>query len=221
MAWASAIIGGVGIVGSLVGSKRASDSADRTANMQNRISQQNIDFQREQYDRWKGIYGNLQEDLGTYFTNMTGDKQLGMELNTIEEQRQRALQQEHTNMASRNLDGSGADIQAQQDIEFGANRASNEARNTIDDRVRAKQMNFLNGGLGKDMQIANGIGNANNAMVNSLGQQGAIRQNNINRSNNDIQGIIGYGSSILTAGLNRSNTAGQPNYAQAEQQGLF
>jgi len=93
----SAVIGGASAVYS-------SNKADKAAKRGEALSRQSLALQQRQqmfdenrymeaegeYQKWKSIYGPLQEDLGTYYKNLTGTQLSNREVIRIQDASQKA-----------------------------------------------------------------------------------------------------------------------------------
>lgn len=162
------------------------------------LTKEQIAFQREQYEDWKGIYGPLQEDLGTYFKNITGNTIAAEQLTQIQRESQAAQQQIDQQFAQRGLGGSGLEAAALTQNIFGTAQQKAQVRASADEQAMNKKMGFLGLGMG---QGSNMLGNINQAygqgagnlmnISSSLGQQAT----SISNANMSTMGtLIGAGT---------------------------
>jgi len=146
---------------------RAHKEAQAQTDRANALTDEQIAFQRQQYDDWKSIYGPLQEDLGTYFKNLNGSKLAAQAITKVQAESQKAQQNIDKDLAQRGLSGSGMEAAALMNNEFTtANQKANIRANA--DSVAAKQkMGFLGLGLGQGTQMLGINANVGNTGINS------------------------------------------------------
>lgn len=142
---------------------KAAKDSDRAYTM----ATDEIDFQRKQYDDWKSIYGPLQEDIGTYFKNITGGKIAAHQIQNIQQEYQAAQQNVDTQLAQRGLTNSGLAAQTLVSNNMQAAQAKATARTNADTMAQQQKMGFLGLGLGQGTSMLGINAQASNTGVNS------------------------------------------------------
>jgi len=144
------------------------------AELSYKISKEQLDFQKAQYDDWKSIYGPLQEDLGTYFKNLTGDAMAAKQITEIQAGAQAAQQQVDQQLAQRGISGSGLEASLLQSNAFSTEMAKANVRANADTMAAQQQMGFLGLGLGQGNSMLSNIANtANSAAANQANMSNA------------------------------------------------
>jgi len=126
-----------------------------------------IKFQRDQYDDWKSIYGPLQEDIGTYFKNITGGKIATKQVQSIQREYQAAQTNIDAQLAQRGLSNSGLQAQTLVSNNIQAAQAKATARTNADSIAQQQKMGFLGLGLGQGTSMLGINAQASNTGVNS------------------------------------------------------
>lgn len=188
------------------GQDKAQQSADKQAERSYNFTREELDFQREQYDEWKSIYGPLQEDLGTYYKNLTGDALadsiVSRYVTEVQIESQRVAQQNRVDLAQRGMSNSGLGASLQNQNLFQAGMAKADVRATAqqkaDDIVEQKKLGFLGVGLGQGTQMLGtqaNIANTGASTSSSLSGQYLNQATTIGKSNTaattDLAGTVG------------------------------
>ncbi len=126
-----------------IGDKRAADKQQHAIDAENDKARQELKAKK---DAWTEIYGDLEQNLADYYTNLTPDILEATGLQDEAESFAKAKKHYTTLIAQRGLGGSGleADFLAKQEIGSAERRA--EIRATAEETVREKQRSFLQGG---------------------------------------------------------------------------
>ncbi len=163
------------VVGSVATGYMGSKSADKATKAQADASEAQIEFEREQYDDWKELYGPIEQNLATYYQGVTPETYAAVGLEDYNEQYQKSVERMNETFAQRGIlpsSGIAASTAAQGEL------AASEARANI--RVSAEQQaindktNFLQIGMGQ---------NPSNSMSQALGQQAALATQQSNLAN--------------------------------------
>jgi len=210
------IIGGIGMLATgILGHNESSKDRKESSRQSDRsyaLTKDELDFQKAQYNDWKSIYGPLQEDLGTYFKNLTGDNLSAQHLQAIQEESQKSQQQIDTALSQRGLTGSGLEAKAFMQNNFGTAMEKAKARASSDQLANQEKMNFLGLGLGQGAQmlginanVANaGAGNfasmANNSLSNATMLQGKV----LGMSSDFFGSVAGMGGGTASKGTSSS-----------------
>jgi len=189
----------------LVGASMAADAAGDAAAASARVQREQLAFEREQYNDWKDIYGPLQEDLGTYYKNLTGQTLSDREVEQIQLAGQRADDKIQATLAQRGLTGSGLDAELTSQNIYKTEIEKARSRANADETANLKKMQFLSLGLGQGQGIMNQMGNTSRAASSAIMQGGAQQASIIGNATNNLQGIVGYA-------FNSGNSYTQPSY---------
>ena len=185
------------------------DIAEEQSERSYELTKDQIEFQQEQYDDWKSIYGDLQEDIGTYYKNLTGDSISSQQLTAIQKESQAAQTQIDQSLAQRGLTGSGLQAEATTQNILGTAQQKANVRANADRVAEEQKMQFLGLGLGQgtemlgtQAQVASSgasslAGMANTALGSSVGLTQTGLQVTGSKSEEMGQSISGmFGSDI-------------------------
>ncbi len=180
------------------GEEAAREQAATQSDRSYALTKEEIEFQREQYADWKAIYGPLQEDLGTYFKNLSGDKLAAKQVEAIQLEGQKAQQQTDVALAQRGLTGSGIEAQALMQNQFGTSMQKASARASADELAAQQKMGFLGLGLGQGTQMLGinaGVSNtgaqiAGNLSSSALGIGAELSKTNVGAATNLFGGAM-------------------------------
>ena len=217
MAWVAVAIGGsaaLGSVTSFMGAKKSSAASaeaaaasKQAAKLQYKASMAQLDFTKQQYADWQGIFGPIEQNLSSYYKNLSSDTFAALGIQNIEQEYTRSREQLDTAMAKRGITDSGANAAGLTELETGRMLGRAQARAQAPTQVANQQLGFLSVGLGQQAQLQNGINNAYSNQISTLGQQAT---NSMNQSNMYSQqaaaGYAGVGQSI-GQGINTYMTA--------------
>jgi len=160
------------------GQAAANQRADAAAAESSRLTNEQLDFQRQQYNDWKDIYGTLQEQEMDYIQKYTGADVVANQLAQNQSSFQGAESNLTRTLAQRGLSGSGTEAAALTSL--ASQQAMNDAniRNSQDTIAEQKRLGFLGLGLGQGAQMLGVQANVANAGVgaqaNIAGQQSAL-----------------------------------------------
>ncbi len=160
----SAVIGGFT-------SMNASSQAARASAQATAVQREQLDFQRERYDDWKQVYGVLQEDLGTYYKNLTGESLSNKNREAIQLAGQEANSKISKTLAQRGISGSGMEAQLLSMNDYNTELKKATVTANADELANQEKMNFLRLGINQGGQIAGQMGNTSNNMANMYSQQ--------------------------------------------------
>jgi len=141
--------------------------SDQQRERSNKLTDEQLAFQRAQYNKWQDIYGPLQEDLGTYFKNLNGEDVTAKKLQAVQQESQAAQHNIDQSLAQRGLGTSGLEAQAltQNSINTANSRANIRANQ--DQAAALQKMQFLGLGLGQGAQMLGVNANVSNSGVNA------------------------------------------------------
>ena len=202
----AAIVGAaaIGAGTSYMSSKSASKSADKayasadaTSQLQYEASMEQLDFQKKQYEDWENIFGPIQDNLSSYYKNMSPDSIASLGIQNIEQSYIQSRQNLDTQLAKRGITNSGATAAGLTSLENTRMLGKAEVRTNAPQQVAQQQLGFLSAGLGLQPSLQQGISGAMSNQMNMFGQQATNQQGMANQySNQAAQAYSGIGSSI-------------------------
>lgn len=165
----TAVAGAVVSAGTAYADNKRAKSADKKASK----------FSWAQYQRWKGIYGDLEENLGKYYASLSPEKMSTRALTQYEAEYTRAKENIEAMFEVRGVEDSGFAMDQRKDMEIQRAVSRATIRTQAEDTVRQQQQSFLNVGLGKNP--ATGIAsqlyaNATNARTRADNSAAAVGQ---------------------------------------------
>ena len=143
MPWAAAA--------AVVGAGLAASSANKATKSAEAQSKAALDFQEDQYNDWLEVYGPLQDNLASYYTNLTPEYYETLGLETFAQEQQAAMTRLDESLAQRGIDPSSgiqASLTAQSELDAAEGRAS--IRRDAPRLAAEDQSRFLQIGLGQN-----------------------------------------------------------------------
>jgi len=208
----AAVIGGAAVLGagsSYMASKNASKqakaarkSADASSALQYEASMEQLAFNQQQYEDWQSIFGPVQQNLASYYKNLSPDTVASLGLQNLEQEYTRSTQLLDQALARRGITNSGATEAGLTQLEQTRMLGRAQVRNDASNIVAQQQANFLNIGMGQQSQLQQGINNSYTQQMNVHGQAYA-NQIGLAGQQNDLayKAAAGVGSSI-SSGIN-------------------
>jgi hypothetical protein len=179
------------------GQEAATRNAAEAMSQIKKLSKEQINFNMEVYDKWKDIYGDVFDDLGTYFKNLTGDKQLAMQMTQIQKQTQLANEQLAQEFAARGVSDSGLAMDAYRKNIYNGALAKANAGATVDSMVAQQKLGFAQLGASQQANILGninaGYGSAMNSFGGVLSGQSQVAANLAKGNSLSVGGLIGTG----------------------------
>lgn len=154
---------------SIGGAYMAKKSADRATDRADEAAQEQLAFAREQYEDWQNVYGPLQENLATYYSDLTPEFYEAVGLESFQVEQERMLQNMQERFAQSGIDsrsGIAQSLTAQAELAGAESRAAIRRQaplQAMEDKTR-----FLQIGLGQ---------NPASSLQNVLSQQAGTLQN--------------------------------------------
>lgn len=192
----AAAIGGAAVVGAAASSSaasKASKSANAATAASSEASAAQIAFSREQYEDWKAVFGDVQDNLSAYYKNLTpasievaGTQAIKQEYAAVSKNLTQAL-------AQRGIASSGLEAQAMTDL------ATKQAQDTALVRVQApvlaaqEKMKFLALGLGQGTAAAANVGSAYQTQATLASQQAGMYNQQAAQASAGVGSALGSG----------------------------
>jgi hypothetical protein len=201
---AAAVLGGAAI-SSLVGSKSASKASKAASN----AAANELGFAQRQYDDWKAVYGDLQENLGNYYNSLDVSKMTTEQLQIFEREKDAKLTQVRETLEQRGIATSGLAASVEKDFAYQSAVERAKIRAEAPMKKAALQQQFLQIGLGQ---------NPADNIQDALGNQTRTAETNSQNANQNASAAVG---GLVTAGVNyfssmpRSTGDSVPDYNNA------
>lgn len=142
MAWVAVGVAAVGVVGGVVASRNAASASDRASSRQAAAGQANLDFQMQQYTDWQDVYGPIQDNLSSFYQNLTSEGLIASGLQEYDIQHQQVNEDLKRTFAQRGIDTGAQDLlNMQNDIQTAEFKA--KLRNDAPQVVASAQQGFL------------------------------------------------------------------------------
>lgn len=205
MSWLNYIGAGIGLA--------QAGAAIYGAHKANKLGKQQLEMAREQQQaaaqrdaERRAIYGDLEQNLANYYTNLTPEQRTNRNLDRYDKQFKMAQDKVQQNIAQRGLMGSGIEQETLAQMEQNAiNDRLNIAEQT-EQAVRNEQMGFLGYASGQGNIAAQALANSNAQSMGAMANQ----QNNWNRIA-DMSGQSAgnvFGALMYNYGRNGANMFG-------------
>lgn len=155
MAWLQAAglaVSALGALSSRSASRSAARQAARSQEAANEASMAQLEFQREQYDDWQNIFGDIQENLSEFYRTLSSDFIEAQGIEQFEKERSRALTQIRENFAQRGIGDSGLATQAETDLALMSAEQRAQIRANAPMQAAQQRAGFLQIGLGQNPQ---------------------------------------------------------------------
>lgn len=133
--------------------KSAADSAAESADAQ-------LEFQKQQYEDWKSIYGETSDNLAEFYNNYDAEYVTALGLHNIEKEYNTSKQKLIRNLAQRGIDTSGLTAAALTQLEIGKASEKANVRASAPLVAAQAQQSFLGLGLRLESSLQSGISNA-------------------------------------------------------------
>lgn len=197
---AAAVIGTVVSAGiSYAGASKSAKAANNATAAQTAASNKNLAFQQQQYADWQAVYGPVQQNLSSFYQNLSGDALVASGLKNYEQQYQAVTQDLQRSFTQRGVD-SPAQALLQQQAALGTAEFKATLRNEAPLQVAAAQQGFV------DRNVVNP---AAQGVSQQLSAQASLYGNQASQYNQ--QALVGY----QAAG--QAIQGGVSSYAQYQQ----
>ena len=176
----SLIMAGGSVLGGAISGFGASSAAEEAAEAQKMA----IRWERKKYNDWKALYGDIEQNLSDYYTNLTPETYAARSLEAIELEFNQLSADMNEFMVQRGIredSGIGASLQQGQGLAKATARA--RARANAPQEVADLKQNFLGLGFQQDKGDVSGV----------------LRQNMMNTANISRDASIAAGEAIGTA----------------------
>lgn len=157
-------VAGASLAVGIYGANEAGKSADKAT----AAGKESLGFEKQKYNEWKAVYGDIQSNLGKYYNTLTPESYAARGVQEFNKSNQLELEKINTTLAQKGLMTSGTS--AAVTLASGLNAAEKKAtiRSTADEVVAGEKSRFLQIGLGQNpgasysQALANQATQANN-----------------------------------------------------------
>jgi len=168
----SAVIGGAIAYDAAEKSAAASDRATKAAS---EAADEQLAFQKQQYQDWQDVYGPIEDNLAEFYQNYDADQITSLGLQNIEQEYNASKSSLLKEMAQRGLDTSGLTAAGLTQLE--ASKASERAnvRSQAPLQAAQAQQSFLGMGLGLESSLQQGVSGAYQSQQSIYSQQAQLQ----------------------------------------------
>lgn len=152
-------------------SKKATSSADAAAQLQYEASSEQLAFSKQQYEDWQNIFGPIQDNLSSYYKNLSSDTVASLGIQNIEKEYARSTQLLDQALAKRGITNSGATEAGLTQLEQTRMLGRAEVQTNAPMQAAQQKASFLSAGMGQLSNVQSGISNAYTQQMGVLGQQ--------------------------------------------------
>lgn len=165
-----AVVGGaaIGLAGSIYASNKAGKAAKKAGKQAAAAEQAELDFAREQWDEWKATYGDIEDQLASYYETLTPTFRITQGLEAHEKEMDRARKNVKETLAQRGIATSGIAAQLEGEMAVASAEERARIRAAAPLEVAKEKLGFLQVGLGQ---------NPANQVANALGSQATTARN--------------------------------------------
>lgn len=170
------LLGGdiLGVSPQLVGMVTGQTAADKAAAAAKASQDSATDFARQQYEDWQAIYGPIQQNLSSYYSNLSSDYYEATGFEAYQKEWQAAEDETEADLAQHGLASSGISVLLKSQANLNKATARAQIRRDAPSQVAAQQQSFLTIGM-QDNAAQNMQSTLNNnaANANTLANQTA------------------------------------------------
>lgn len=177
---------------SLLGAGMANSSANKAAKLAAQSEANALAFSKEQYNDWKNIFGPLQQNLASYYNNLTPDRIEAQGKQAIELERDQWLSRIEEDFAARGLSDSALAGSAVTDVERQVATAKADVAATAPEKAAQQKLSFLTLGYGQ---------NPAGMLQNTLNTQAAGARSRANAAAEAAGEAFGSAVSTIGTGL--------------------
>ena len=164
----SLIASGISAGGYILGSVLGGSAGAKHQKEANRIAREQLEFQKAQYNRWIGIWGDTEQSLANFARTYTGAHAQALGLRSVESQYKQLMPKLKEINAQRGLSSSG--LGAHQEYQAELARHQQRAEVIADAPVEAAKVRaeLFQSGAQREGALLQGRSNAANSAINTL-----------------------------------------------------
>lgn len=182
---------------------------ERAAGESLQIARENIAFQREQYNQWDSVFGNLSDNIKEYYDKNSTNSITAQRIAALNTELQKSEKDLTKTLAQRGINASGLEAQALTSMKYqGAAQRAN-IRATAEEESINKKLGFLSLGLGQGSAYAGIVNSASSTGAQSALSGGAMHGNALTRygdtlyaqSKDTEEAFMDFGVGAMTGGF--------------------
>jgi hypothetical protein len=200
-------------VGSLALGYKSAKSAEEAQEKAIGLTEQGIALSKEQMEhniyqqqKTEAIFGPVMENLSNYYATLDPDKFKAQYDTDIELAFNRAQKSLAATLAYRGIEGSGIEVKARSDLEYGRARLLAETGTKAEEHVAEQQQQFMQLGLGKQAQDASLVNQAFTSGQTALARGAGTYANYAATQGADVAGFAEFGATQLAKAFPRKPT---------------
>jgi gas vesicle protein len=129
---------------------KATDAASQANAASIALDKEALEFEKQRYNDWKSVFGDVQENLKTYYMNRSPAGITAQNLQAFEVEKARTLTKLRENFEARGLGTSGLAAAAENDVEMLSMAERAKIRADAPGIAAAEKLSFLTAGMGND-----------------------------------------------------------------------
>ena len=179
------------------GEEKAAKNAAMQSERSYALTKEQIAFQREQYQDWKNIYGDIQENLGKYYNDLGADNIMALGLENQQREYQAVKKEIDRDFIQRGIDpNSPLATATAANLGFQNAEARAKIRTEAPAAAAKEKLGFLGVGLGQGTAM---LGMLNNAYQSGAGNAAGLTNSYLNQqtqlsvqNSNTMNDLVGY-----------------------------
>lgn len=180
-------------VGSIAGAAISADAAGDAADQASDDRQAVLAFEQQRYNDWKAMYGGIEENLASYYENLTPDKFITQNMEAYETELEGVRERIRTSFAQRGIrPDSGVALGAEAGLELARGEKRASIRANAEQEVMDRKQSFLGLGVQRD---------PSNSYSSALQQQSAYSTQASNQASAAAGQAMGQAISDTTTAL--------------------
>ena len=174
------------VVGAAVVGKMAADASKDASKRQAASAKTQLEFEQAKYNRWLDIYGDVEENLGEYYENLSPETYAAQGLQSQQQEYQAAVTQMKEHFAQADISGGAvAGLESQAALENARARAT--VRAEAPTKVAEAQRGFVSGQVAPTSGISTTLGQ----QTALAGQSQLAKSQQYQQLSNTLAGIAG------------------------------
>jgi len=145
MSWGAVAVAGASVVSGYMGKK----SADKASKQAAKAEAAELEFAREQYEDWKATYGPLEENLASYYSNVSPELYAAQGLEAYQQEFEASMARLDESLAQRGIGDSPIAISLRQQAGLEEAEAKAEIRRDAPRMAAEDKTRFLQIGMGQ------------------------------------------------------------------------
>lgn len=134
----------------VLGAGMSANAASKASKAAAASEKASLDFAKQQYADWKAVFGPLQDNMASYYSNLTPGRVVAQGREAIELEKTQLMQRLDESFAARGLLDTTFEQATRQDVEMEAARQKAAVRANAPTAVAQEKMSFLTLGYGQN-----------------------------------------------------------------------